>query len=468
MGKEGKMSGKTNFLNLKKPDSLDYYDIQDFNDNSDIIDKKAQELANNADEDRKRVDNLLLSNTIDAQEIGKTVLTTFISGTPVIMNYLTSDIIYDKMFNGVSSKDTDFVSILDSGQGYAVKLLKPGLYNMKFVVKVKREAGLPEIPMKIMLKSGNSLDGNFETIKTEYLVFPATSSAMLFKSVEFMFAINEPAYIKLFVTNEVDLVEGNTGTESFSFTASECEITILDWIGKKSGAAGETADIRLGADGNQYKTAGESVRKQFQNADKKSENIKEFSRDQRSDLAEYVLGTPNIAIANRLASHDGFTVYQSASEHNKIFIVNDNAKAEQTWELLSQSVYEKSQYYTDATRLITGSTYQIFGVTSDVTIDFLSEDNGIIETVYCNYTSKKFTIPAGSKKMKLYVNLNSGEVEVFLNIFICKYSKTLLEQIDELNTKMDAMQQIITKLVAAPTLTADTNGNLQITENEEG
>ena len=57
---------------------------------------------------------------------------------------------------------------------------------------------------------------------------------------------------------------------------------------------------------------------------------------------------------------------------------------------------------------------------------------------------------------------------MFLNIFICKYSKTLLEQIDELNTKMDAMQQIITKLVAAPTLTADTNGNLQITENEEG
>ena len=42
------------------------------------------------------------------------------------------------------------------------------------------------------------------------------------------------------------------------------------------------------------------------------------------------------------------------------------------------------------------------------------------------------------------------------------------QQINSLNDKIDAMQQIITKLVTASTLTADTNGNLQITENEEG
>ena len=44
----------------------------------------------------------------------------------------------------------------------------------------------------------------------------------------------------------------------------------------------------------------------------------------------------------------------------------------------------------------------------------------------------------------------------------------LEKTIQGLENKIDAMQQIITKLVAAPTLTADTNGNLQITENEEG
>lgn len=42
------------------------------------------------------------------------------------------------------------------------------------------------------------------------------------------------------------------------------------------------------------------------------------------------------------------------------------------------------------------------------------------------------------------------------------------KQISNVNAKIDAMQAIITKLVTAPTLTADTNGNLQITEREEG
>lgn len=465
MGKEGKMSGKTNFLNLKKPDSLDYYDIQDFNDNSDIIDKKAQELANNADEDRKRVDNLLLSNTIDAQEIGKTVLTTFISNTPAIMNYLTSDIIYDEMFNGVLSKDTDFVSILDSGQGYAVKLLKPGLYNMKFVVKVKREAGLPEIPMEIMLKSGNSLDGNFKTIKTEYLVFPATSSTVLFKSVEFMFAINEPAYIELFVTNEVDLVEGTTGTKSFSFTASECEITVLDWIGKKSGAAGETADIRLGADGNQYKTAGEAVRKQFEMILKNCSGLQEFSRDTSGQISEHILGFANLVKLSKIESKDGFKVYQSENERNKILIVNETATGENTWEIADCMVY-KSEENSNEERLITGGTYNIFGVNSDTTIKFYDDSGEMIgNEVNCNYTIQEFTIPSNCARLKIYVHLINPET--FLNIFVCNYRKTIQEQINDISAKIDTMQEIITKLVTAPQLVASENNGLQIRYGKE-
>ena len=465
MGKEGKMSGKTNFLNLKKPDLLDYYDIQDFNDNSDIIDKKAQELANNADEDRKRVDNLLQSNTVDTQEIGKVVLTTSLNGTPVVMNYLTSDIIYDKMFNDVSSKDTDFVSILYSRQGYVAKLLKPGLYNMKFVVQVKRKAGLPEIPMEITLKSGNSLDGNFEIIKTEYLVFPATSSTVLFKSVEFMFAINEPTHIKLFVTNTIDLVEGTTGTEAFSFTASECEITILDWIGKKSGAAGETADIRLGADGNQYKTAGEAVRKQFEMILKNCSGLQEFSRDTSGQISEHILGFANLVKLSKIESKDGFKVYQSENERNKILIVNETATGEKTWEIADCMVY-KSEENSNEERLITGGAYNIFGVNSDTTIKFYDDSGEMIgNEVNCNYTIQEFTIPSNCARLKIYVHLINPET--FLNIFVCNYRKTIQEQINDISAKIDTMQEIITKLVTAPQLVASENNGLQIRYGKE-
>jgi len=459
------MSGKTNFLNLKKPDSLDYYDIQDFNDNSDIIDKKAQELANNADEDRKRVDNLLQSNTVDTQEIGKVVLTTSLNGIPVVMNYLTSDIIYDKMFNDVSSKDTDFVSILYSRQGYVAKLLKPGLYNMKFVVQVKRKAGLPEIPMEITLKSGNSLDGNFEIIKTEYLVFPATSSTVLFKSVEFMFAINEPTHIKLFVTNTIDLVEGTTGTEAFSFTASECEITILDWIGKKSGAASETADIRLGVYGQIYKTAGEAVRKQLEMILKNCSGLQEFSRDTSGQIAEHILGFANLVKLSKIESKDGFKVYQSENERNKILIVNETATGENTWEIADCMVY-KSEENSNKERIVTGGAYNIFGVNSDTTIKFYDDSGEMIgNEVNCNYTIQEFTIPSNCTRLKIYVHLINPET--FLNIFVCNYRKTIQEQINDISAKIDTMQEIITKLVTAPQLVASENNGLQIRYGKE-
>ena len=55
-----------------------------------------------------------------------------------------------------------------------------------------------------------------------------------------------------------------------------------------------------------------------------------------------------------------------------------------------------------------------------------------------------------------------------LRVYEKIYKGSFQEQIDTLNEQINAMQQIITKLVTAPTLTADTNGNLQITENEEG
>ena len=41
------------------------------------------------------------------------------------MSYVAADVVYDKMFNNVLSKDDDFITIPYPQQGYVAKLLKP-------------------------------------------------------------------------------------------------------------------------------------------------------------------------------------------------------------------------------------------------------------------------------------------------------------------------------------------------------
>ena len=460
MGKEGKMSGKTNFLNLKKPDSLDYYDIQDFNDNSDIIDKKAQELANNADEDRKRVDNLLQSNTVDTQEIGKVIATTSENGAKITMDYLSEEVTCKKVFTDVTFQDFNFFIVaLGTPKGDVAKILKPGLYHMKFCVKVGKDSGLPEIPMKIMLNSSTSPDKGYVILKREYFVFPQTESKRNMRNVEFVFAITEPTYITISVISVAD------GQGTFDFSISDCAITILDWIGKKSGAASETADIRLGVDGQIYKTAGEAVRKQFEMILKNCSGLQEFSRNTSGQISEHILGIANLVKLSKIESKDGFKVYQSENERNKILIVNETATGENTWEIADCMVY-KSEENSNEERLITGGAYNIFGVNSDTTIKFYDDSGEMIgNEVNCNYTIQEFTIPSNCARLKIYVHLINPET--FLNIFVCNYRKTIQEQINDISAKIDTMQEIITKLVTAPQLVASENNGLQIRYGKE-
>lgn len=458
------MSGKTNFLNLKKPDSLDYYDIQDFNDNSDIIDKKTQELANNADEDRKRVDNLLQSNTVDTQEIGKTIVQTGTSSSYMDVNYV-SDKYYSGLFDGITFKDTDFFyipSASGSGADYVGKLLKPGLYHMKFCVRISKDERQPEISMRIMLKKGSTATGEYSELKTEYIIFPSATSRD-WRNVEYIFAITEPTYIKLFINSVMDKIEGIPDT--FKFGIMDCIITVLDWKGKKSGAASETADIRLGVDGQIYKTAGEAVRKQFEMILKNCSGLQEFSRDTSGQISEHILGFANLVKLSKIESKDGFKVYQSENERNKILIVNETATGENTWEIADCMVY-KSEENSNEERLITGGTYNIFGVNSDTTIKFYDDSGEMIgNEVNCNYTIQEFTIPSNCTRLKIYVHLINPET--FLNIFVCNYRKTIQEQINDISAKIDTMQEIITKLVTAPQLVASENNGLQIRYGKE-
>lgn len=233
--------------------------------NRATIDKMNAETADRKSEldiERKRIDNLIATGTAQTQEIGKTIVQTGTSSSYMNMDYLTPDKYYSSLFDGITFKDTDFFYIPSpsgSGAEYVGKLLKPGLYHMKFCVKISKDGGLPEISMRIMLKKGSTTTGEYSELKTEYITFPQISSSKNMRNVEYIFAITEPTYIKIFVTSIAD------GTGTFGFNASDCTITAIDWMGKQSADLSELHDLRIGADGVVHNTAGEAVRKQIGN-----------------------------------------------------------------------------------------------------------------------------------------------------------------------------------------------------------
>ena len=118
--------------------------------------------------------------------------------------------------------------------------------------------------------------------------------------------------------------------------------------------------------------------------------------------------------------------------------------------------------------LETGRKYFVYGLPTDAFAKFQLKDKTIKEVLLEN---NSFTIPEDAIQLAFAINVKKGDALDYtgvLRVYEKIYKGSFQEQIDTLNEQINAMQQIITKIVTAPTLTADTNGNLQITENEEG
>jgi len=264
--------------------------------------------------------------------------------------------------------------------------------------------------MRIVLQSAASLDGNYEAIKTEYLVFPATSSTSLQRNVEFTFAINQLTYIKLLVTNVVD------GSGSFNFSAADCQITVIDWAGKLCGSMQEVVDARIGEDGTKYSNLGEAIRNQAQGIP--------GNLFPRMNYNHTIYGITTILKGRE------FSITGTATENGLIEIAN---------ELITTVGMEN------------GKTYFVYGFPSGTIVTFLSE-TGTCEETQITDANNKLTVPDGARTIVLNVVVKYKDVLNYTGtIKICnRESKTYQEQINELSTKIDAMQEIITKIVTAP------------------
>ena len=394
------------------------------------LSKEIVERKTDVDTERKRIDNLIAAGTAQTQEIGKTIVQTKLTTNSMSMDYLTSDKYYDGLFAGIAFKNDDFFyipSLSGSGADYVGKLLKPGLYHMKFCVKISKDGGLPDVPMRVMLKKGNTPAGEYSEVKTEYITFPQTSSSTSMRNVEYVFAITEPTYIKLFVTSIAD------GTGTFDFSASDCTITAIDWRGKQSADLSELHDLRIGADGTVYDTAGEAVRSQTSGTPKNliPTSTREFEA---------------LGITVKVKGHE-FSLSGTATDNGTIRLINET---------------------TDTLGMITGKTYYVYGFPLGTRVTFLSGEN-VCRTMVLADTDNTFEVPEKADRLWLEVIVKYKDTLNYINTLkICdREYKTYQEQINEANAKIEALQAIITKLATAPQLTATENGGLQIKYNSE-
>lgn len=403
--------------------------VKEIGEVSANLSKETADRKAEVNTERKRIDNLIANGTAQTQEIGKVIATTSENGAKITMDYLSEEVTCKKVFTDVTFQDFNFFIVaLGTPKGDVAKILKPGLYHMKFCVKVGKDSGLPEIPMKIMLNSSTSPDKGYVILKREYFVFPQTESKRNMRNVEFVFAITEPTYITISVISVAD------GQGTFDFSISDCAITALDWKGKQSADLSELHDLRIGADGTVYDTAGEAVRSQTSGAPKNliPTSTKEFEA---------------LGITVKVKGHE-FSLSGTATDNGTIRLINET---------------------TDTLGMITGKTYYVYGFPSGTRVTFLSGEN-VCGTMVLADTDNTFEVPEKADRLWLEVIVKYKDTLNYINTLkICdREYKTYQEQIDEANAKIEALQAIITKLVTAPTLIADTNGNLQIVENEEG
>lgn len=346
--------------------------------------------------ERKRLDNLFTNGTAQTQEVGKTIATTS-QGSKTKINFSDSNAIYTSAFDTVKISDSSFARI-DEDDGSPLQILKEGLYYLNASVEIKsEESTIPPTAYMILLEMTDEQYNKIGSPIRRVIDFPPNPTFTIERQqISYLFKVEKITNLRFIVSSIADT------SDKLAFSIDDIMLTALDWKGKQSADLSELHDVRIGADGTVYGTAGDAVREQFKNATKEIQNFEG--------------ATLNDAGARGLvpAPEEGMTQHVLTSVG--------------TWEKFV------AQWFDDGTgvRIGLGSSYSC-----DIT----------------QATGRKIGFMGADDKGKLDKYPSYDELE---------------KTIQGLENKIDAMQQIITKLVTAPTLTADTNGNLQITEKEEG
>lgn len=346
--------------------------------------------------ERKRLDNLFTNGTAQTQEVGKTIATTS-QGSKTKINFSDSNAIYTSAFDTVKISDSSFARI-DEDNGSPLQILKEGLYYLNASVEIKsEESTIPPTAYMILLEMTDEQYNKIGSPIRRVIDFPPNPTFTIERQqISYLFKVEKITNLRFIVSSIADT------SDKLAFSIDDIMLTALDWKGKQSADLSELHDVRIGADGTVYGTAGDAVREQFKNATKEIQNFEG--------------ATLNDAGARGLvpAPEEGMTQHVLTSVG--------------TWEKFV------AQWFDDGTgvRIGLGSSYSC-----DIT----------------QATGRKIGFMGADDKEKLDKYPEYGELE---------------KTIQGLENKIDAMQGIITKIITAPTLSADEGGKLQITENEEG
>lgn len=207
----------------------------------------------------KRIDNLIATGTAQSQEVGKTIATTS-QGSKTKINFSDSNVIYTSAFDTVKISDSSFARI-DEDDGSPLQILKEGLYFLNASVEIKsEESTIPPTAYMILLEMTDEQYNKIGSPIRRVIDFPPNPTFTIERQqISYLFKVEKITNLRFIVSSIADT------SDKLAFSIDDIMLTALDWKGKQSADLSELHDVRIGADGTVYGTAGDAVRKQIGN-----------------------------------------------------------------------------------------------------------------------------------------------------------------------------------------------------------